>query len=334
MGLLSDLEKKRELKKAVSKKAVLSPKPKFTKKTTKHSTDAEHVCLETGRLHIHRAPEEKIVEEALDRGMVRPLEGQSPHPAFDVREIRKNVEAKLKKQPRPPVMRDGRIATGIPGLDEVMEGGFKKASVNMIGGGPGSGKSIFCMQYLVEGIEKHNENGIYISFEENTEKILEDLSRFNWGLEQKINEKKLIILYYTPEQVEKVLEAGGGLVRDAIESINARRLVLDSLTAFTLLHENELQKRKAVLKLFDALYKWGCTALVVSEQEPDPTHHTSTIMEFKVDGVILLYNIRKGIIRERALEVFKMRGVHHLAKIFPTKIDEQGMRIFTGEEIF
>ena len=215
-----------------------------------------------------------------------------------------------------------------------MERGFKPASVNLIGGGAGSGKSILCMQFLVDGIDNHNENGIYISFEESEEKIIEDFKRFGWNLEEKIRNKQLIIMYYTPEQVEKVLEAGGGLVRDAIESINAKRLVLDSLTAFTLLHDNELAKRKAVLKLFDAVHNWGVTALLTSEQEPDPEKHVSMIMEFETDGVILLYNVRKGDIRERSLEVFKMRGVHHAAKIFPMKIDDNGITIFPEETVF
>jgi KaiC/GvpD/RAD55 family RecA-like ATPase len=227
-----------------------------------------------------------------------------------------------------------RVPTGIPGLDEVMEGGFRRNTVNLVGGGAGSGKSIFCMQFLVNGIEKYGESGVYISFEETPEELFEDMKRFGWNLEQKVKEKKLVILHYTPEQVEKVLEAGGGSVRDTIESIGAKRLVLDSVTAFTLLHETQLAQRKAALALFENIKKWGCTALVVSEQEPDPERHYSDIMEFEVDGVILLYNIRKGDIRERSLEVYKMRGVHHAAKIFPMKISDRGIRIFPAETVF
>ncbi len=227
-----------------------------------------------------------------------------------------------------------RTPTGIPGLDEVMEGGVKKGSVNLIGGGAGCGKSIFCMQFLANGIECYNENGIYISFEENEEKVLEDFKRFNWKIEEKIRNKKLLLLFYTPEQVQNVVEAGGGAVRDIIESLNAKRVVIDSLTAFTLLHETELEKRKAVLRLVDAMRNWGCTAMVTSEQEPDPDRHQSTVMEFEVDGVILLYNVRKGDIRERSLEIFKMRGTKHSAKIFPMKIDDNGITIFPEETIF
>jgi len=272
-------------------------KVKFIKPDDKSNPKAEHVSLETGKLHLHKE---------------------------DIKPLKKGKVKEVKE----------RVKTGIPGLDDVMEGGFRKSSVNLIAGGAGSGKSIFCMQFLVTGIEKYNENGIYISFEENQEKILKDFKRFGWGLEKKIEEGKLVILYYTPEQVQQVLDAGGGTVRDAIESINAQRLVIDSLTAFTLLHENELIRRKTCLHLFDEIHKWGITALMTSEQEPDPEKHTSTIMEFEVDGVILLYNVRKGDIRERSLEVFKMRGTHHAAKIFPMKIDNKGIVIFPEETVF
>lgn len=255
--------------------------------------------------------------------------------------IKSAIESKLKnrKIEESPEMHEShdtksRSHTGIPGLDEVMEGGFRKGTVNLVGGGAGSGKSIFCMQFLVEGIRQHKENGVYISFEENEDNILKDFGRFNWGLEKLIRERKLVILYYSPEQVEKVLSTGGGTVRDTIESINAKRLVLDSLTAFTLLHETELEKRKNVLRLVESVEKWNVTALMTSEQEPDPDKHRSTVVEFEVDGVLLLYNTRKGDIRERSLEVFKMRGTQHSARIYPMKINDEGIMIFPEESVF
>ncbi len=208
-----------------------------------------------------------------------------------------------------------------------MDGGFRSGTINLIGGGAGSGKSIFCMQFLIEGIEKFGENGIYISFEEDQEKILDDFKPFGWDLEKKIKDKKLVILYYTPQQVEKVVEAGGGIVRDTIESINAKRLVVDSLTAFTLLHETELARRRAMLGLFDNARKWGVTALMTSQQEQDPTTHLSSVLEFETDAVILLYNIRSGSSRQRSIEIFKMRGSAHALSIFPLDINGHRMSV-------
>lgn len=351
MGLLEKAQKKRTKKKTVVKpvkKPIKKPiqkkikkisKVKFVKPTTPKEVGTVGVSLDTGKMQVHRSPEDKVRQ--IEQQSIEPQPGKIDMPA-----LKQAIETKLKRKVAPAPVKtpavvprvapagEKRVHSGIPGLDEVMEGGFKVGSVNMIGGGAGSGKSIFCMQFLVDGIDNHNEPGVYISFEENDEKMVEDFKRLGWNVEEKIKNKQLIIMYYTPEQVEKVLDAGGGIVRDAIESIKAKRLVVDSLTAFTLLHESELAKRKAVLKLFDAVHSWGVTALLTSEQEPDPEKHISTIMEFETDGVILLYNIRKGDIRERSLEIFKMRGVHHAAKIFPMKIDDNGITIFPEETVF
>jgi KaiC/GvpD/RAD55 family RecA-like ATPase len=169
---------------------------------------------------------------------------------FDFQKIRKQIESSLKKTGPEPVKSFGesRVSTGIRGFDAVMQGGFLRNSVNMVAGGSGTGKSILCMQFLVSGIEKFNEPGIYISFEERPEKILRDMRSFNWNLEDKIKKNKLAILYYTPEQVEKVLTTGAGTVRDVVESIGAKRLVIDSITAFLLLHDRELDRRRALLR--------------------------------------------------------------------------------------
>ncbi len=149
-----------------------------------------------------------------------------------------------------------------------------------------------------------------------------------------IEKKKLTLGYYSPEQVQKVLETGGGIIRDIIEATKAKRLVIDSLTAFTLLFDGKLEKRKAILKLMEASSKWGVTTLMTSEHEPDPYKHESNVVEFEVDGVVLLYNIRKGDVRERSIEIYKMRGTKHAAKIFPMKIDEEGITIYPEETVF
>jgi len=252
--------------------------------------------------------------------------------------IKNAIEAKLNRKGGHEDIKKGfqlkqRITTGISGLDNVMEGGFRKGTSNLIGGTAGAGKSIFSMQFLVNGIEKYNEPAVYISFEENEKKILNDFERFGWNLDEKIKNKKLAILHYSPERVEKILERGGRVI-DVIEDIGAKRIVVDSLTAFTLLHKEDHAKRKAVLKLFEMINKWESTVLVTSEQESDIEHHNSAALEFEVDGVVLLYNIRKGDVRERCLEIFKMRGTHHAAKIFPMKITDKGMVIFPEETVF
>ena len=135
-----------------------------------------------------------------------------------------------------------RVPTGIKGLDEAMSGGFVRDSINLIAGGPGSGKSIFCMQYLVRGIE-NGENGVFVSFEQSEEKIRQDMARFGWKLEEKIAQKKLAILYFTPEQIENILQSGSDVLKDMIEYVGAKRLVIDSLS-------DDIQNKISEIELF------------------------------------------------------------------------------------
>ncbi len=227
-----------------------------------------------------------------------------------------------------------RVKTAIPGLDKLIGGGLLRNSVTILEGGPGSGKSIFCMQFLVKGIKKHNEPGIYISFEETPERILSDMEPFNWKLKELMAAGSLQIVHYEPEQINKVLVTGGGTIRDLIDTTKARRLVIDSLSAFSLMFSEDLEQRKGMFSLFEALRKWDCTSLVTVECEPEREGRSGLALEFEADAVILLYNQRRGNLRERSLEILKMRGTNHTNKILPLKIDKDGVTVYPKESVF
>lgn len=218
-----------------------------------------------------------------------------------------------------------RVATGIPGMDAMMEGGFKRNSVNLVAGGAGTGKSIFAVQFLVNGIEKYNEPGIFITFEERKPKFYADMARFGWDLQKYEDKGKFVYLEYTPEQVKKVLTEGGGIVENIIERIGAKRLVIDSITSFALLYEDELTKKQASLTLFNLIDKWDCTGILTSQLiTQDDLRMGGTIsaaLEFEVDSILLLYHIKKKAVRERAIEILKMRG---------TKIPERTVELCIG----
>ncbi|MEK6967868.1 MAG: ATPase domain-containing protein [Nanoarchaeota archaeon] len=220
-----------------------------------------------------------------------------------------------------------RAPIGIPMLDKVTEGGFIRGSVNLIGGGPGGGKSIFCMQFLVNGIEKYGENGVFVSFEQSEERILQDMSRFGWKLDEKIAQGKLAIMYFTPEQIESVLQSGSDVLRDMVEFVKGKRLIIDSLNAFALLHTDESEMRKDVMKLFEVVQKWDVTTIATLEQESDETRHQASVLEFETDSVTLVYNKKVNNRRMRSLEIYKMRGTKHAQKTFPMLITDKGITI-------
>ena len=237
---------------------------------------------------------------------------------------KKNKKVVHQKKKIPKLLQ--RIHTGIPGLDQKMHGGFLRGSSYLIGGGAGSGKSILCMQFLLDGAKK-GEQGIFLSFEETPERIMANFKSFGWDIEKKVKENKLAILYYVPEQVNKVVESGGGTLRDVIEQINAKRIVIDSLTAFAMLYKSDLEQRRGLLNLLAVLHNLGITSLLTSEEEADIEKHRSTIMEFEVDGVILLYHLFKKGRRERFIEVFKMKGTSHSSKMYGFDVGKKGVRV-------
>jgi len=244
---------------------------------------------------------------------------------------------KLKVKKENPKLEKGsekRVQTGIPGLDKVMAGGFEDDSINLVSGGAGTGKSIFAMQYIINGIKKFNEPGIFITFEEEKEKIQKHMLKFGWDLKKLEEEGKLNLIEYTPDRVKKMLAEGGGEIDFVREKIKAQRIVIDSLTAFALLFKDELARRQAFLDLFKIIAKWGCTAVLVVEHESEVERHHSLDVEFEADGIVLLYYLRKGDVRNRALEILKLRGSKHAARIFPMKITDQGIKIYPDEAVF
>lgn len=215
-----------------------------------------------------------------------------------------------------------RVRTGVIGFDELISGGFKRYTVNLVTGGPGSGKTIFAMQYLVNGIEKYGENALYITFEEKKEKLYDDVKSFGWDLERYEKEKKFIFLEYTPEQVKKLLVEGGGIVENIVERYKIKRLVIDSITSFTLLYQDELARKEASLALFELISNWRCTAVITSQESGQDLEYISDAMGFEADSIILLYYIKsRGRGRKRALEVLKMRGTQHSGKVWIVDID-------------
>jgi circadian clock protein KaiC len=218
-----------------------------------------------------------------------------------------------------------RVTTGIGALDKLLQGGFVKNSINLVAGGAGTGKTIFAIQYLIEGIVKFNEPGIYITFEEKKKKTYEDMLEFGWDLAKYEKEGKFVYLEYTPEQVKKVLVEGGGVIEVIIEKMEAKRLVIDSISSFALLYQDELTKKEAALALFELIDKWDCTAFMTSQDTSQQEGTITAALEFEVDGIILMYHVKRKDQRTRALEILKMRGTKIPEKTFPLNITNKGI---------
>lgn len=225
-----------------------------------------------------------------------------------------------------------RVSTGVPDLDKMIEGGFKAGTSTLVAGMAGSGKTILGFHFLMEGVKK-GENAMYLTFEEEKEKLYNDMLGFGWDLEKYEKEGKFVFLRYSPEQVKKVLSEGGGIIETIISKYKIKRLVIDSITSFALLYKDELSQKEAALNLFQIINGWGCTALLTAQSAMDSEDTIAASLEFEVDGIILMYNVKMGQERKRAIEILKMRGTNHPLHIFGFKITSKGIEIQPQETI-
>lgn len=219
-----------------------------------------------------------------------------------------------------------RIPSGIPGFDELIEGGFKVGSINLLAGGAGSGKTTFSIQFLVEGI-KRGDAGVYITFEEKRGKLFDDMLEFGWDM-AKYEEMGLFkFIEYSPEQIKRVLVEGGGTIDAIITQMQAKRLVIDSVTSFALLFQDQLTQKESALALFELINHWGCTALLTSQATQISPDDLTSQLEFEVDSIILLYHFKKQGVRQRALEILKMRGTKITEKTVRLLMDDHGIKV-------
>lgn len=198
-----------------------------------------------------------------------------------------------------------KTASGIPGLDNVLFGGFPQGSTIIVEGGPGTGKTTFGIQFLLEGIRKQNEPGIFITFEEFPEQIYEDMKIFNWDLRKLEQENNLRVIGLSPEILMDQMVKPDGLFEEMIKEIDCKRIVIDSISLLKYVNGNE---RKVLYTLRNVLRKHGLTSILIQEQSAFMSGNAS-VEHFVFDGYLrLAMKKRFRTLRKRTIEVLKMRG--------------------------
>lgn len=224
-----------------------------------------------------------------------------------------------------------RIPSGIPNFDKMICGGLPRQSSIMIRGGTGTCKTNFCIQSLYYGASRYDEPGVLISFAEAKSQIHQHAHGFGWDLDALEKKGMFTLIRYEPHEVLKVMEEGGGSIRDTIESLGARRIVIDSITAYEMLFEKRYRANESILNLFEMLRSWNATTLVTSESPISPNQDYRGRSGFLSDGIINLYNLRRGKHRIRAIEVIKMRDTSHTDQVMQFNLTKNGIVI--GKEL-
>jgi circadian clock protein KaiC len=230
----------------------------------------------------------------------------------------------LKSLPKTP--------TGVDGLDEITGGGFPSGRPTLICGSAGCGKTLMGVQFLVKGITEYDEPGVFISFEESEKDLAQNVQSLGFDLERLTADKKLKVSYIRIERSE-IEETGEydleGLfirINHAIDSIGAKRIVLDTIESLFSGLDNPLVLRSEIRRLFQWLKDKDITAIITGERGEN-TLTRQGLEEYVSDCVILLDFRVIDQIATRRLRIVKYRGSTHGTNEYPFLVDENGISV-------
>ncbi len=225
-----------------------------------------------------------------------------------------------------------KTQTGISGLDDLTFGGLPTGRPTLLCGAAGCGKTLFAVTFLVNGATKFDEAGVFISFEERPQDLAANVASLGYDLERLVTDKKIVIdhVYIEKSEIEESGEYDleGLFVRlgHAIDTVNAKRVVLDTIEALFAGLTDTAILRAELRRLFAWLKDKGVTAIITGERG-DGQLTRYGIEEYVSDCVILLDNRVEDQITTRRLRVVKYRGSAHGTNEYPFLIDDQGISV-------
>ena len=235
-----------------------------------------------------------------------------------------------------------RIITGITGIDEMLGGGVPDKSIILLCGGPGVGKTILTLQYMMTAVER-GEPCVYVSLEEPMEKKSLNARAFGWDLEKAEEDDMIITLdiYMVPHSqgvVESIDRKRGKIqfsieheIEAAVKKIGAKHILIDPLTSL-LVHESRSgKKRRLIGQLFDTIRRMDCTAIVTSEGLPRVNEFY--LEQFLSDGVFLLGKDMLDFKLIKTLRIDKMRGIDFDDQPRRFLITTGGFKVFNTEPV-
>ncbi|MBN1564223.1 MAG: AAA family ATPase [Anaerolineae bacterium] len=224
-------------------------------------------------------------------------------------------------------MSEQRVKSGIPGMDEMLGGGFIPESAILLRGAPGTGKTTFGLQYLLEGVRR-GETGMFISFEEFPQSLYRDAESLGWNLPEIEQAGKLRIMFTSPKVLQQSLATPESNLLRTIHDLDIRRVVVDSLTHFTQQITDEHELRQVYHQVTSAFRREGVTAIYLGEEmRSDYTAHERGRLSFVVDNMIMLRYLEVDSAIERAIVVLKMRSSAHDTAIRSYEIGANGITI-------
>jgi KaiC/GvpD/RAD55 family RecA-like ATPase len=257
-----------------------------------------------------------------------------------------------------------RIATGISGLDDLVGGGFPKGRAVLVIGGPGTGKTIMCAQFLYKGIYEHEESGVFVSLDESKDHFYAEMQQFGWDFRKAEEEGKFSFIDATRMSrlaiLEEKLDKEGRslharlrgkrlpideLIKDLQVKVyhtkikphaftRTQRVAVDTLAALIYRIPDPTERRTAVVDIIESLSDLGVTSLVTTELGYLGLERNVLEEEFLVHGVIMMQTLFSGGTTTRAIQVEKMREAKVNPNLVPYSIDQNGIEVFPNMPLF
>ncbi len=240
-----------------------------------------------------------------------------------------------------------RAKTGIPGLDEALEGGLLRNHVYSVIGPPGAGKTIMAAQFIFRGATQYAENGVYASLEEAPHSVANSVMPFNWNLFDLESQGKIVLVDAAPFQERPGSELkirGGvlsseafdldgllGVIAHARKRVAAKRCVIDSLDAMGGVYRTEFEFRFKLLQFFRALSQLELTTLVLTDA-PTPTVEKFGVESILASGCFILHNSTKEA-PSQTMEIQKIRGIKTPKRVMAYRITPDGFEVRPQESV-
>jgi len=223
----------------------------------------------------------------------------------------------------------------IEGLDDISHGGIPAGRSTLVSGTSGTGKTLFAVQFIYNGITEFDEPGVFVTFEESPEDIIQNAYSFGWDLQRLVDDGKLFILDASPDPEGQDVVGNFDLsalierIQYAIRKYKAKRVSIDSVTAVFQQYDAASVVRREIFRLVARLKLIGVTTIMTTERldEYGPVARFG-VEEFVSDNVVIVRNALEGERRRRTMEILKLRGTTHMKGEYPFTITNDGINIF------
>ncbi len=228
-----------------------------------------------------------------------------------------------------------KIRTAIEGFDEITHGGIPIGRTSLVSGTSGTGKTLLAVQFLYHGIKYFDYPGIFITFEESPQDIIQNAQSFGWNLQDLVDSGKLFILDASPDPEGQEIVGNFDLsalierIQYAIKKYKAKLVSIDSVTAVFQQYDAASVVRREIFRLVARLKQLGVTSIMTTEriEEYGPVARFG-VEEFVSDNVVIVRNVLEGERRRRTIEILKLRGTTHMKGEYPFTITNDGINIF------